>query len=358
MVGMTFDSIADVEIFYKDYAHDGGFSVRIGQHKKANEKIKSKYFYCAREGYRVQKDKKVIDQSGKKRKKTHNVMETRCGCEAHIYVTLGTDKKYRIASVVEQHNHGLVSPVHRHFIRSNRHVTERAKSTLQNCHKASIGTSLAFRLMQVSDGGFQNVGCTLSDLKNYHRDLRIKIKDADAQIFVSQLERKKEVNSAFFYDFEVDDQGRLMRVFWADAMSRKNYSIFGDVVSLDAIYSMNQYNMKFVPFTGVNHHLQSLFLGAAFIAKEKIESYVWLFKIFLKAMGGAAPHLIVTDECASMKAAINQILPNTTHRLCMWHIMEKVPERVSPSLREDREFWDALNSCVWGSETIEEFETQ
>jgi hypothetical protein len=76
---------------------------------------------------------------------------------------------------------------------------------------------------------------------------------------VSQLERKKEVNSAFFYDFEVDDQGRLMRVFWADAMSRKNYSIFGDVVSLDATYTTNQYNMKFVPFTGVNHHLQSLF---------------------------------------------------------------------------------------------------
>jgi hypothetical protein len=42
----------------------------------------------------------------------------------------------------------------------------------------------------------------------------------------------------------------------------------------------------------------------------------------------------------------------------MWHIMEKVPERVSPSLRENQEFWDALKSCVWGFETIEEFETQ
>lgn len=69
MLGMTFDTIADVEKFYKDYAHYGGFSVRVGQHKKANEKIKSKYFYCAREGYRVQKDKKVIDESVKKKKK-------------------------------------------------------------------------------------------------------------------------------------------------------------------------------------------------------------------------------------------------------------------------------------------------
>ena len=116
--------------------------------------------------------------------------------------------------------------------------------------------------------------------------------------------------------------------------------------------------MKFVPFIGVNHHLQSVFLGAAFLDNEKIESYEWLFKTFLKAMGGIAPHLIITDEDASMKAAIAQILPETVHRLCMWHIMEKVPERVGPSIRADEDFWKLLNKCVWGSENPDEFESQ
>jgi len=74
------------------------------------------------------------------------------------------------------------------------------------------------------------------------------------------------------------------------------------VILVDATYTTNQYNMKFVPFTGVNHHLQSVFLGAAFLANEKIESYVWLLKTFLKAMGGVAPHLITTDEDVSMIA--------------------------------------------------------
>jgi hypothetical protein len=80
-------------------------------------------------------------RKGEKKRKIHNVMETRCGCEAHIYVNRGSDKKYRIASLVEQHNHGLVSPPRRHLLRSNRHITERAKKTLYNCHKASISTS-------------------------------------------------------------------------------------------------------------------------------------------------------------------------------------------------------------------------
>jgi hypothetical protein len=32
-------------------------------------------------------------------------------------------------------------------------------------------------------------------------------------MFVAQLERKKEVNTAFFYEFMVDEEGRLVRVF-------------------------------------------------------------------------------------------------------------------------------------------------
>jgi hypothetical protein len=48
------------------------------------------------------------------------------------------------------------------------------------------------------EGGVENVGCTLRDFQNYYRDLRTKIKDADAQMFVAQFERKKEVNSVFF----------------------------------------------------------------------------------------------------------------------------------------------------------------
>jgi hypothetical protein len=35
--------------------------------------------------------------------------------------------------------------------------------------------------------------------------------------------------------------------------------------------------------------------------------------------------------------------------------MEKVPEKVGPPMNHDKEFWAALNTCVWGSETREEF---
>lgn len=101
MVGMIFDNLADVEKFYKDYAHDAGFSVRVGQHKKKDSEIVGKYYYCAREGYNVPKDEKVINTPEKKRKKTHKVSEKRCGCDAHIYVSLGKDRRFKITRMVD-----------------------------------------------------------------------------------------------------------------------------------------------------------------------------------------------------------------------------------------------------------------
>jgi hypothetical protein len=99
---------------------------------------------------------------------------------------------------------------------------------LYTCHKASIGTSQAYKLLQVSDGGFKNIGCIKRDFQKYYRGLRDKIKNADGQLFVAQLERK-EVNSVSFYDFAVDEEGKLVYIFLADATSRKNYTHFGEI---------------------------------------------------------------------------------------------------------------------------------
>jgi hypothetical protein len=184
VVGMTFDSLNEVEEFYKTYAHECGFSVRIGAQGKKSDVIEHKRFVCSREGFTKRR-------AEPNKQKKH--LETRCGCNARIYMRLGQDNRYYIASFVEEHNHGLVSPDKIPFLRSNRTISQRAKTTLFMCHKASIGTSQAYRLLQVSDK-FDNIGCMKRDLQNYYRGLREKIKNADAQLFVAQMERKKEAN--------------------------------------------------------------------------------------------------------------------------------------------------------------------
>jgi zinc finger SWIM domain-containing protein 3 len=102
VVGMSFDSIKFVEEFYKSYAHEVGFSVRIGSQKLMIDEVMSKKFLCSRQGFK----KTNVPPTGKQKIQT----ETICGCDAHVFVKLSMDKRYYIASIVEEHNHILVLP--------------------------------------------------------------------------------------------------------------------------------------------------------------------------------------------------------------------------------------------------------
>lgn len=311
-------------------------------------------FFCSRQGWRQEKEN--VDGQGKKRKR--KIKLTRCGCDAMIGFMRKPDGKYVVARFVKAHTHELSSPSKTHLLRSNREVSDEVRSKLFACHKAMTGTSVAYRLLSVEMGGHENIGCTKKDAQNYDRDCKKAFSHGDEQILIDIMKDKQRLNPSFIFDYKLDNRNRLTHVFWADGTSRKNYSLFGDVISFDSTYRSNRYNLVFTPFTGVNHHKSCVTFGAAFIPNEKIESYKWVFRTFLKAMGGVAPKLIITDEDLSMRAAIKDIFPDTRHRLCMWHILNKLPERVGRPLIEDDVFLSEFVSCVWGSETPNEFEAR
>ncbi|XP_019172831.1 PREDICTED: protein FAR1-RELATED SEQUENCE 5-like [Ipomoea nil] len=216
-------------------------------------------------------------------------------------------------------------------------------------------------------GDYSEVGATIVDFKNFIRDLRAFILGADAQILVHNLVKKQEMCPAFAFEYDVDEDEQKSRLFWADPISKMNFAAFGDVVSFDATYSTNMYysinvltyDMVFTPFTGFDNHKKCITFGAGLLLKEDIESYVWLFENFKKAMGMVEPRIIVTDHDPAMKVAIPRVFKQARHHYCMWHIIYKVGEKVGPTLNKNEEFKNKLNSIVWTS-FLEpaDFETQ
>ncbi|XP_074291248.1 protein FAR1-RELATED SEQUENCE 5-like [Silene latifolia] len=105
--------------------------------------------------------------------------------------------------------------------------------------------------------------------------------------------------------------------------------------------------MVFVPFTVVDHHKRCITFGVGLIGDESIECYTWLFKTFLEAMGGCQSRIIITDQDKSMKSVVPEVFKESTHRLCMWHIMKKLREKVSYQLFQDEYFKTRLNREQW-----------
>lgn len=85
--------------------------------------------------------------------------------------------------------------------------------------------------------------------------------------------------------------------------------------------------MVFVPFTGIDNHNRCVTFGAGLLSNESIESYKWLLQKFKEAFV-QDPKVFVTDQDPAMKQAIEMVFPASRHRLCMWHIMQKLTSKV------------------------------
>ncbi|XP_077251984.1 protein FAR1-RELATED SEQUENCE 7-like [Tasmannia lanceolata] len=152
------------------------------------------------------------------------------------------------------------------------------------------------------------------------------------------FQKKRSEDPNFQFAMELDINGNLRSMFWADSWAREAYLKFSDVIVFDVTYRTNMFKMSFAPFTGVNHHRQSTLFGCALLVDEKEETFTWLFQQWLQCLFGKAPGYIIIDMDGAMRNAIQTVFPDTRHRFCSWHIHKHLVEHV-PAMREtDSEF--------------------
>lgn len=198
----------------------------------------------------------------------------------------------------------------------------------------------------------------LKDCYNYvDKARKLRLGDGDAVAVQNYFFKMQENNADFFYSMELDhEDGRIKSLFWADARSRAVCVEFGDVITFDTTYLTNKYDMPFAPFVGVNHHGQSILLGCGLLSNEKIQTFTWLFKAWLVCMKGRAPIGIITDQDMAMKSAVESVFPDTRHRWCLWHIMKKLPEKLS-GYNDYKSIKFSIKHAVYDSLSNTEFET-
>ncbi|XP_074323133.1 protein FAR1-RELATED SEQUENCE 3-like [Apium graveolens] len=91
----------------------------------------------------------------------------------------------------------------------------------------------------------------------------------DAQAGFDLLHRLEEESGGKFSIWTLtDEELRLKCLLRVDPRSWLAYKNFVNVVAFDITYRTNRYDMSFVPFTGVNHHYQSVLFGFALMRDE------------------------------------------------------------------------------------------
>uniref|UniRef100_A0A8I6WED3 Protein FAR1-RELATED SEQUENCE n=1 Tax=Hordeum vulgare subsp. vulgare TaxID=112509 RepID=A0A8I6WED3_HORVV len=348
--GLCFHSEEEAYNFYNAYAKKKGFSVRWTHRKtRADDTLCARYLVCNKEGV---KGKHSTHETRKER------ACTRTSCKARVHFHITPAGVWIIQKIIAEHNHQMVSPDKVHMLRSQRQLQDVDKQMINHMTLAGIRPSKIYNYFEEWCTGAENVPFLEMDSNNYITRKRIKyLETKDAQTLVEYLKNKQAEDPSFFYAVQLNkEDGTLANFFWADGQSIMDYSSFGDVISFDTTFSTNKFEMPFAPLLGLNHHMQTIVFGAAIIFDETTDSFVWLFSTFLQAMSGKEPKTIFTDQCVASINAIGEVFPNTSHRLCLWHLYKNVVKHLSHVIANHPEFLSELKECVYQERSVARFE--
>ncbi|XP_010265220.1 PREDICTED: protein FAR1-RELATED SEQUENCE 5-like isoform X2 [Nelumbo nucifera] len=347
-INMEFKSEENAFDFYQNYALKKGFTIRKDwKNKNKLGVVTSRRFFCSKQGY-WKPDKR--DKGVKKPRK-----DTKCGCRAFMTINLKENGKYVIAHLEKNHNHDLVIPK-KSTLKSQKKLTKAQATTtdLSDDSGDAPKTTVEFMSRQAGDqtnNGFLSLGYKNCLLTKRERALNLR----DAAAVMHYFQKKQKEHPSFYYAMQLDVSQKITNMFWADAKMIVDYEYFGDVVCFDTTYRMNREDHPLSLFVGVNHHKQSIIFGGALLYDETTESFEWLFQTFVEAMSGKRPKTILTDQSVAMANAIKSVLPNTCHRICVWHIFQNAMRKISFAFRRGSTFSRDFSKCIFDCEDEEEF---
>ncbi|XP_022032748.1 protein FAR1-RELATED SEQUENCE 5-like [Helianthus annuus] len=325
VVGMQFSSVEQAYVFYQTYA-------------KLAEGHKPLF---------------IDDAHSKSRKpyKTRNRGTIRTGYKAQLMICSVDESSFTVKKFVDGHNHKFVCPQDIHMLPTYKKLSEVQEEMIWELGTLNLGPVKAFHIMRKRYGGFEKVGTTVDDCKNFRTRSNSYIGEYDADMVINRLTDKKEYLVDFSFEYSVDEDKRLTSLFWVVWLCKRNFMEFGDVISFDATFKTNKYKMVFIRFTGIDNHCRNVTLGAGLLVSESTESYKWLLNSLVNSFG-RQPKVVVTDQEPAMKQAIEGVFTTSRHRLCMWHIMKKMADKVGHELCNNEEFKRKMCDIIW-SDSIE-----
>ncbi|KAG6708518.1 hypothetical protein I3842_06G084200 [Carya illinoinensis] len=313
---MEFATEKELLAYYKRYAKQAAFGVRTQRTKReVDESVKYVTIGCA--------------CGGKYYPSSSNVARPRPTIKADYKPKVNSHlvSGVWVLTIVEiAHNH-TVSPQKSRFFRSHKCLDEYSQMMLDLNDRVGIRMNKNFNSLVVEARGFEYLEFAKKDCQNFIDKARhLRLGKGGGEAISDYFERMREINDGFISVMDVDDEFRHMSIS-------------------DTTYLTNRYGMPFASFVSVNHHGQSILLGAGLISSEDTSTFVWLFRVWLKCIKDRA-----------MKAVIAIIFPNSHHRYCLWHIMWKLSEKLGSHSQFNLGLRTSIQSALYDSQTWAKFE--
>ncbi|XP_057998536.1 protein FAR1-RELATED SEQUENCE 5-like, partial [Hevea brasiliensis] len=163
---------------------------------------------------------------------------------------------------------------------------------------------------------------SMSRFMTHHRGLSNVVKRSLEANDIAGIRPSKSIRLLEVQFWWSKKDGMFRNMLWIHPQGRAAYEKFHDIICFNTTYLVNRYRMPFCNISMVDIH----------------------------------PHAILTDQCESIRAAIREVMPETRHRFCLWHILSKVSEKFK-GVEDFTKATNEFKALIFDSLMIEMFET-
>ena len=100
---------------------------------------------------------------------------------------------------------------------------------------------------------------------------------------------------------------------------KKLYLVYNDVILIDATYKTNKFRMPLLVVAGISPEGRTFLIGFGVLHSEAEVHVNWVLDKLFSYLE-KKPQIICTDSCPTLKKVLSNVLPESTHLLCGWHV--------------------------------------
>jgi predicted XRE-type DNA-binding protein len=268
------------------------------------------------------------------------------------------DGLWEVCNVCTKHdNHAAPSTRVKNHLKGGIHGEDMDEGLLKQltllCTSGVVPSRICTELM--NDPAWADSGITLERVENYKASLSSPKGVGDAQHLVDKIRLKQKEDMRWVLDYQLDEAGRLLNVFWMSPDQVDKAQRYHYVLLHDNTYNSNRYRLALSLFASVDKYLKTILLAQGLMPEhEDAKDYTWHYQTYLKHVG-YAPRVFFSDAALAVLAAVPDCFPQETlHLLCLFHILTNIVKNLKGVLQEDQ--WETLlgDVCEVHAQTDEE----
>ena len=125
-----------------------------------------------------------------------------------------------------------------------------------------------------------------------------------------------------------NEKNQFQNFIFSSPNMRTLYQKFNDIVLLDSTYRTNKYRLPLFIIAGINENSKLFVIGFGLVLSEEAKNVKWILNELFTYLG-SSPHILCTDSCSTIETVAKEILPDTIHLVCAWHVSQNIKKHLS-----------------------------